>query len=307
MAIIDIELLKASGAKDEHFERTWTREYLVTSNSILDNEQYITDNLNALGTVGGYTLSMLAVHPTDGNSFVKNISADLTSQWNEVVTRGALWNAKVEWGHLNPYEFSPDGNPLNQPIEWSIEGIDVDDVVDNDAVTGNAIVNTAYQRYNPTLSRFRSQCTIKITKNYVGLNQKTDIMDQANNVNIDTWFGYAPYTVRVAQPRITQLHAQQTASRYQRVEWTFDVDPDGWQAKVASMGFDQLAAGGVTWERILDSAGNQCADPHYLDAAGHALVPPVSNANIIVTTYNRYPTINFASTFGFPSTMFDTP
>ena len=110
---------------------------------------------------------------------------------------GVGWIVVVEYG---PYSSlwaggGPKQNPLLQPIDvsWSQRSQEI--VVDID-INGNAIMNTAGDRFDPPLMEDDPRFVLTVIRNEQSFNQSIQVQYR-NAINADPFAGYDPLMVRV--------------------------------------------------------------------------------------------------------------
>jgi hypothetical protein len=307
MAVFSVNLVPGgrSSSINENFERTYTRNFIVISDDIADDEYYIRTHLG---------ISLFAGHPDDAAARLKSISVQEGERLSDARGdgsghAGAKWNATLEYGLIHPLETTTTGIPENQPIEVSINGEIYEKAIDLD-IAGNPIVNKAGDKFDPPVVRDQTRCRIEITQNLStlsagGANPIAVLLGYANSINSDVWFGFPVKTVKFQPPTIVPKYSQFSDVVYYRVTYTFDFDPEGWTKQVENAGFRQLVtSGGVTTQQPILVDGAFATSACYLDAVGHYLPPPINSSTFVVLSFDVYQAIPFTSTFGFPSTIF---
>lgn len=307
MAVFSVNLVPGSRGSsiNEKFERTYTRQYIVISDDITDDEYFIRTNLG---------FSLFSGHPDDAGARLKTISV----QEQEPLTdargdgthhHGAKWSATLEYGLINPIETTTTGSPEAQPIEVAINGEIYTQICDFD-ISGNPIVNTAGDPFDPPVERDQTRCRIEITQNLStlatgGSNPIATLLGYANSINNDVWFGFPVKTVKFQPPIIVPKYSQFADVIYYRVTYVFDYNPDTWTKKVENVGYRQLVTvSGVTTQQPILIDGAFATAPAYLDASGHYIPPPINSSDIDELSFDIYSQIDFTTTFAFPTTIF---
>lgn len=236
-------------------------------------------------------------HPTSARLYVSGIdsrqSPESRNLWTVTVSYEG-YRIGGEWGEgerVDPLDMLPK-------VRWStiksVEAVDTD-------IYGNAIVNSAYEDYDPPLQADRSRIGCVITR-YVALPNVPLYSSYADSVNSDTWRGFPPGTVRVddiqAEPvRIVNWFGYQET-------WSFIIlkglaSPDmpggyvGHQLRVADKGKRRRAAfddGTYGWTPIVYNGGEKQGDavtePVPLDGQGNELAFTPVGIRGMLTVWN---------------------
>jgi hypothetical protein len=307
MAVFSVNLVPGGRAStiNEQFQRTYTRQFIVISDDITDDEYYVRTHLG---------VSLFSAHPDDAGARLKSIVV----QEGEPLTdargdssghHGAKWMATLEYGLINPYETTATGSPEDQPVQVAINGEIYTQLADLD-ISGNPIVNAAGDPFDPPVERDQTRANIEITLNLTtlkssGSNPIATLLGYANLINSDVWFGFPVKTLKIQPPQIVPKYSQFSDVIYWRVTYQVAYNPDTWTKKIQNTGYRQLVTvSGVTTQQPILIDGAFATAPCYLDSSGHYLPPPINAGDIDELSFEIYNTLNFTSTFAFPTTIF---
>jgi hypothetical protein len=220
-----------------------------------------------------------AWHEADPGSRVVSITADEDGQAD-----GCGWTVTVDYG---PGEASD--NPLDEPPQLDWQFTAYERPVDQDT-SGNPIVNTAGDPFDPPPMRDDSRPVLVITRNELTFNPATS-WEYRDTLNNAAFYGAPTGTVKLKSRVGTQVQSRLVAGgSYWRVTYTFEFNADGWAKTILNAGYRQLASGALTQVFI----NNQPAtSPVLLNAAGALTITPYFR------TFAVYASKNFG-TFAFP-------
>lgn len=235
---------------------------------------------------------------TVGYCNVKSISAVL-------IDNGLAANCTVEYGRFDPTSVAWE-NPLDKKPVVTIDGNEQELPADFD-VDGQAIINSAFDPYDPTPAVMAPNCIMRITKNYASFTPH-DVLNLSNRTNEEEWFGFPAETVRILPiKRPAPEFDQNTQMKFYPVTYEFAFNPLTWKIRVLNAGYREIDPAIVTGDprKNILVKGVPATDPQLLDADGAALIPPIADADIVWKEYRVYQTLNFTDTFAFDSDLFD--
>lgn len=232
---------------------------------------------------------------------VKNISVDLdtTAQdWKQ-------WIVTLDYGPWNPLTHAE--NPLDIPAAVNFSGETFLVPLTKDALTGDPVVNTAYDYFDPGPEREFSRTILKVGLNidYASLNPVT-VMGFADKVNDATWYGFAAKTWKCSAPTISREY-HPVCGNFWRVEFTFSHNVLTWKKFLLNQGYREYVSGNSGFLKKQNIFINEqpATKPVFLNSSGGKLTPPVDSSNIIVLNFDAYETMDFSSAFSsFPSDLF---
>lgn len=220
--------------------------------------------------------AMHAPHPTDAQLYIIDVGVslrDAQTTYPEDNSAASIWTVTVQYGGVDPLEHSPDGNPLNLPLKFRFDGTteEVPAVTD---VSGNPIVNSAGDPYDPPLMRKVMRGTLTITRNEPITISLPTLIGLSNALNAAEWNGFAPLTVQFTPIKLPEIgYSQVTNTFYFPMEYVVDINPDTWIHQVVNAGMRELDADGKL-RNILDNEGQPITTPMPLDEDGHAIIQP---------------------------------
>lgn len=212
-------------------------------------------------------------------------NADLTALAKEVREQQDdetpwFWTVTITYSTKITQPELGDFDPLLRPAELKGGCVKFTRIcaVDTDGV---AILNSAGDFYDPPVevederiefsySRFELNEPIAVCKAYSG------------NINSTAFKGFA-----IGQVKCTVAfdRAFEKGSLYWKFTYTFAVNFDGWDARVADRGFRKKS--GADRVNITDKYGKPIAAPAFLDGSGGELADP-SPSNAVYRTHKRY-------------------
>lgn len=287
---------------DEDYVRTYGQMFKVQVDSPTVGPEWVRTNISYALNIGYSTGT-----ESDAQAIVKGI----TVRQDPTDGYGVVWIVEVNYGPWDPYRHA--SSPLLLKPLVTMEGATYQQICDAD-VNGNPIVNTAGDPYDPPVERDASKCAIRIQQNIASFTPST-VLYYSHKINSDTWFGLDPHTCKFDPPKGTPAY-HQVCGQYWQVEWNIVCWPNlwydvvtsawvvlGWDEMLPSRGYRQYISG-TGYQKITNADGSDIDQPAFLDSSGVALAPPIAATSIVWTRWQKYPAINFTSTFAFDSTMF---
>jgi hypothetical protein len=263
---------------------TWERRYSRRFRaSIASSDSPLTGPIairTALATAG-YTIGTSYVsgsisdawYEVDAGAYLTNIEVDEEGGDD---ADGRTWICSLEYGPWTPRQ----QNPLDEPIEFSQEFDNFEIPVDEDTA-GNAVVNSAWDRFDPPVTRDDSRPVLTFTRNEPWEPDWALFREYKDSVNDATWFGFPAKAVKFNAPRVLRKWDQYladtfptTGGYYAQVTYRFAVNGDTWVKRVLNQGFryksgsdrkvalvDGLPAQSPV---LLNSSGAITTTPHWL-------------------------------------------
>jgi hypothetical protein len=255
-------LIYTTGGVGEGFERRYTSIYQVQTDAR-------TDLAPAVLAAPGLP-QYRNTYPTDGGAFATDIQArpmkfEESLKWWEVTVKYSSKSSP------NQEDQEQVDDPLLKPVDWSGSFVQFQEAATRDR-TGNAIVNTAGDRFDPPAMKDNSMLSIVAVKNYAALDFNV-WSDYADAVNSDVFLGLDPRKVKVRSIEWDErFHGSPTP--YYEVRFTFlikNVDHGdgfvGHDFSILNEGFREKIAANAP-KMIKDAAGNDIAEPHLLRSDG---------------------------------------
>jgi hypothetical protein len=282
-----------SGARDARWNRTYSRRFRAVigdSDSNLTGIKAILDALAAqnitIGTVYAIGSPGDAWYEVDYGAYVTSIEVAEQSEADD----GRSWDLTVQYGPWEPREQCP----LDEPVQFGLDFATRDEAVDIDQA-GNAIVNSAWDAFDPPVTRETNQPILTFTRlepaaangqpNYALINAFKD------RVNSVAWNGFPARSVKFNAPPIERLWHGEVAIRYPasrgwyfRVQYRFSIRPDLWDAVLLNQGY-RFKSGSARKVATVD--GLPVSEPVLLDATGAITTTP----NFL--TFQVYQTADF--------------
>jgi hypothetical protein len=265
--------------------RTYERQFRVETDSAETGPIEVRDALLSLATPVGMGSRYDIGSEFDNGSFAGEISCECTD------SDGKGWIVTVSYTAVDPAQ-KPE-NPLEHPLE--IEGgfAPFDRIVDEDQ-DGNAVVNAAYDYFDPPVTVEDPRPTLTLVRNEAAIDWALIYMYR-NAVNTDVFWGAAPGQVKVVGIKPKRMWDQYLAAYnitpggyYWVTTYEFDFNPDGWHSKVLNQGMRQLVSGVQTQISI---GGIPITSPALLDATGAVLTP---GADPVYLEFVVYPEKEFS-------------
>lgn len=261
MGIISINELDVRGStQGSDWKRTYKRTWRVlTDDRTIGSKTVRSACPVSIGNVYSYA------GETDAGAYCLNISAD---QEQVAEGDGLSWIVAADYGPYDP-TVNPQ-SPLDRPCEVSWTYATFEEVIDEDK-NGNAVVNSAYDYFDPPITRDRSRPILVVDRYERGFS--VSLTDMYNDsVNSDEWFGADPGTVKL-KPVGAQLLRDPDIGWYWKRHYEFEYNPKGWKIRPLDQGMRKLA--GTTPEKQIPITvgGSLATAPVLLDGEGGELAP----------------------------------
>jgi hypothetical protein len=273
-----------SGDTDEKGVRTLKREWLVESDERLSVPAAV-DAVVAFDA----TAALFQPHPDWPPALCRKIPVQPgASQFQKIVTAeyssAPFAGVGDGSGSPSPGDGSQNTAAQSRPPKLTVSRKEVTKVLEKDAVTGDPVVNTVGDAFDPPIDVFRSHevLTWKFWRLPAALNWATRslFMDSLNNANF-TVAGktYAAETLRCTEYGYDFEWESTGSGLALYVAFTVQAehDPEGWQPSILNRGrraFEGSEADPDNPKRIVtitDGNGQPVSDPVPLDADGYRL------------------------------------
>ena len=307
MGLLGLFPQKSSSSIDDLYNRSGKRVYRAAFTVDFD-ENDVRKNL-------GPTFFINYPHPSDAGQVITGIDVDqddsgITTYQNQFgsfdINNGTgcyWWDVSITYGGWNPLEHSFSGNPIDQPVTFSFQWVTYEQAVDV-AITGknsdgsyiySPVVNSANIPFDPPVVKDQLRGSIRISQNVMKFDIRT-FFAYGNTINNDLWNGFAINTIKLSPPNMPErLYSQFLGQTYYRLDYEFNFNPDGWNARPIDRGYSQLITGGRQ-QIITDLMGTPLSTPTLLDGAGRPLLNPTP-ATIHSFNFQVYSDLNFSETF----------
>lgn len=240
------------------WKRTYSRSFLVKATKDLGSKSV----REGVGVAIGATYSFGS--EADSGAFAN----DVTVTCSKASKSYYYWDATVEYGPIDP-SVRPL-NPLDeQPrVTWGWAQFQEAVTQDRD---GNPILNTAFDPFDPPISKDQSRPILGLVRNEANFDQ--DLADSLRDtVNDASWWGAAAGKVKLRSISANRTYNADAGGWYWEVSYEFQFNRDGWNSKPLNAGFRQLNAAGDAQEQIYRD-GNPVSSPVPLGTDGRALSP----------------------------------
>lgn len=214
-----------SGDVDKESVRNYTRAFQVESNSKYDtiHDIEIYAGIPSIGTP----------HPHNPLARVQQVQV----RYDEPTALGAFYTATVTYS--TKFDNQQNQNPLLRPVKVNLDFTIFRKVVRID-LAGYPITNSAGDPPSEPVEIDAAHPILKFTRNEA--TQPFSLMiDYAEAINSDSFYGAAPGTVRV-MIRCGDAQTENDVQFYQ-VEYTFEYRKEGWDPKFLNIGFNTYANG----------------------------------------------------------------
>lgn len=224
MQILDIWDLKSgdrSGSWSAQTGRNYTNSAGVLTDSELVGPKFILSNLGVkVGDTYRYPLYSVPTE-SDPKLFIQNVTAKCSEE------DGRQWVVTFEYGPYNASEQGGAGengtiDPTKIPPKIHSGSARYEEAVTHDSRTGKPILNKAGLPFDPPLVRPVSNSVWTITRNEATWDGS--LTQYENHVNVDTFLGYAPNTVKVNSVTAERL-VQADFGYYWEVTYEFEIRP----------------------------------------------------------------------------------
>jgi hypothetical protein len=246
--------------------RSLVREYFVTY--VVQTASLLEREITVMSTPG---------IPVYGQSWIGGANVDIGSrlvwkQAREIEPEARLWHVETRWTTELSDEAEEDKPPEFRTPEWRWDSETMDYALIRDAVSGDAVVNSAGDVILVSQPVAVHVLTITRYKAEFDVSEKKDFENRTNTAEFWT---FAPGKCWLS--RITDDPESVDGRKIRRVSYTVRIkdDEDGWRAKPLDYGPHYLDGtekrpflyDGVPGEGKLDGAGEPSATDVFLDFA----------------------------------------
>lgn len=269
----------------------WTRNYVATYLVVTD------DPTDGPGTVraaipASLGLTYAEFDKTGAAKFRDNGSyiTSITVAEDTIADDMRQWIATINYGPYQALQKPQDPTQEQPQIQWSSSKFQRPAV--KDEITGDVIVNSAGDLFNPPIMRDDSRPMLVITRNEA----THDPILAANcrdKTNASAWWVFPAKTVKCLDI-VGRRVLNQDIGYYWEVEYSWEINiDDTWTYQALDQGFSTVVGGKKL--RLTNDDGELISEPALLDGGG--LVLP-SGASAVYLPYDIYATIDF-TIFGF--------
>lgn len=271
MAVIGLaELPQRSGSQGADWKRSYTRKYLVLTDSRYDDAIVVS---NGVDPFSGEFIPPLGFRYNNGSPFPGSFQSDLGAFVSQIdcveVERshsGSFWEVTVQYSSTDPAAFDAQ-NPLNSPprISWGLSRFT--SVAEFD-INQNAILNSAGDYFDPPLEKDDSRQVLTIVRNEPTYDASMTYVYK-DSINEDVFWGLPPGVVKLMDRSAELQHSGDcpiNGGYYWEVKYEFEIRPEGWTRYVLDQGLKQLDGGNLV--NIVDANGEPISSPMLLNGEG---------------------------------------
>ncbi|GAC1448274.1 MAG: hypothetical protein NVSMB9_31250 [Isosphaeraceae bacterium] len=291
------EILPKRGSIDNLWQRSYTRTFRVQTDSPHDGPKIVR---LAVDPVTGVKIPSIGFSYTNGTNAYAATESDfgsfvqsVTPECEEAGANPAFssWKVTVEYGPYNTSLFQ--ANPITWPIRIAF-GEQKDELVVTKDQAGNAIVNSAGERYADPVTIDDTRSVITIARNEAVHAYDWTLPElYRDKINNAPWNGYPTKTVKCASIITSQPQYNSDAQVwYFEVTYVFEINRDTWTKSLLDQGYAEINAIDATKRStIRDRDGQPIAEPSLLDGAGHKLAV---NGTPVFRPHDVYPAVDFS-------------
>jgi hypothetical protein len=256
------EVNEIGEARDGEITADFTRRYTRSWRVLFAPGESLKGPINAFAAVGlNIGTNYVTTTEYDDASFVNSLKAK-----QEEYDDGRSWIVTATYG---PWE--PQGEtPLSNPVEVESGSVQFERLVDQDWYTGEAVVNSAGDMFDPPLTGDDSRQVLTFVRNEATFNNALALALK-DTVNAGSWRGYGPRTVKASMPKASRQYHPQIGF-YWRVSYEFHINPEKWDKVILDAGMRRLDPSDATKQRpIVTKDGSPVSSPVPLDGSGAPL------------------------------------
>lgn len=252
------QFLDRDGSGDEKAVREYKRVWKVVVDSLL------TDSRTILGAPGLPNLFDLYVG-SDGSvdelgATCRKLSARHMDDF--------VWEVTATYSNKTQQKEKGDPNPLNRPIEISVDGVTFEKPIDY-TPAGAPICSSTGERFDPAVTRDDSRRTFMFTRNEAQPNALANAYKDVTNS--DTWLGYPPGTAKVGVMK--EQRADENNIFYWKVSYPISIDLNGWDAHPIDEGTKWFDSTGTKHYIFTDAHSQPLSGAQPLNGEGGPLYP----------------------------------
>lgn len=274
MAIVEVseKLEGATSKQDKTFQTSYTRVFQVVTDDHLTRARAVR---LAITSSAGIAIGShyQVVDPADGTTVIEQDTASFCTSISAAVAGssddGCQWDVTIEYA---PSDGSPTfpPNPIDHPLKlsWGSQLVELPVKYDRD---DNPIQNSAEDFFDPTPTVMKYLILLNIVRNEATFSPTlAQTWKGTVNQHIFSIAGedFAVGTVKIADIT-SELSYNGECGWYWPVNYQFEIDPDGWKAKILDQGMRELVSSKKV--TMVDGAGKEISTPELLDGAGAKL------------------------------------
>jgi len=254
--------------------RSYSRQFRLETTSRSDGPYAVGSDTN-LPAIG-------ATHPEDSGAWCTTLSVENTEDWKG-------WTVTAEYSSERELSETPTSDPVF--ITWNSEQFQRPAIVDQ---TGNAIVNSAGDPFDPPYMMDDSRRVVTVTKNLTTV--PTWILTYQDAVNSDT-FTVDGVSIAAGKAKMQAVTVSEVQTRngvaFRTVVFSIHLEKNGWLLEPLDAGFRENIAGVISNIRN-DGDDELPAAPVPLNGSGAVLSNPTP-ATAVYGSFTVYETKAFSS------------
>ncbi len=296
MAVVKVQrIAKKGGNWNRLWQRKYNLTYRVTCNNREDGPVVIRSAMVPSSSPPVPWLPRIGqiyeVNSTerDPGSFLNEVSYDcLHAGANPEL---AVWDLSCTYEPYDATRFGAD--PIAWPIKIQFGGTRFERVVWVDAVTGEPVVNSAGDRFDPPLMADDTRSQITVVRNeLISTFDWTLAENFRDTVNDAIWNGYPAKTVKIGSITTSDPQYDSNGQRfYFAVTYPFEVNRDTWVDHPVDMGYATLDASSPRKRVPIFYGGQAPNEPQKLDGDGNLLAV---GATPVFLSVDKYPPVDFS-------------
>lgn len=262
------------GSGDASGEQQYSRVFRVRTNSNFDTAVEAT-NHPFIPVIGN-------LFPSDLTAFCQRVSASQETFSPRVWIITASYSNKRE----------VTDNPISDPTEitWDTEQFQRPAFKDR---SGNAIVNSAGDPFDPPADRDDSRITVRLSRNMAVVPDWILLVADKLNSSPVTIDGISVGTEKAKIQKVSiGKKESRNDTQFRNVTTTIHLQTDDWQLSVLDQGFREKISGTKRKNIINDEDFNPISSPALLDGSGNQLVDP-KFSNAVFKDFDVYGTFDF--------------
>ena len=261
-------------ASNEKGMRKYSRAFRLETTSQMDGPYAVGSDAN-LPVIG-------SLHPEDSNAWCVSLRVENSNPWKG-------WTVTAEYTSEREITEDPTAEPA--AITWSSEQFQRPVIDDN---SGNAVVNSAGDPFDPPIMRDDSRPVITISKNLAVV--PVWIMNYQDAVNSDAFY-VDGVLVGAGLAKVQSVSVGEVQRRngimFRVVNLVIHLQRNGWLIEAQDVGFRELGTGGRQ-NIINDVDSERPSAPVPLDGAGAHIVSPTAATNVTLS-FSVYSTQFFSA------------
>ena len=250
-------------ASNEKGMRKYSRAFRLETTSQMDGPYAVGSDAN-LPAIG-------SLHPEDSNAWCVSLRVENSNPWKG-------WTVTAEYTSEREITEDPTAEPA--AITWSSEQFQRPVIYDN---SGNAVVNSAGDPFDPPVMMDDSRPVVTISKNLAVV--PAWILAYQDAVNSDAFY-VDGITVGAGLAKVQSVTVGEVQRRnnisFRVVNLVIHLERNGWLVEAQDVGFRELGYGGR--QNILNDVDSERPSaPVPLDGAGAHIVDPTSATNVTIS------------------------